>query len=241
MLCAITLPCSYSTFCQGQHSMPFTWVTCSNVLYVQSRWGSQQLGSVMGVLQCIITTRFPCQKARYVLHTSCTLRLAQSFPLLDSPNPSKTQQPWARCKIPTLTPASRGPCMMGRLLKLGDVLALLGAGVGKGRTIAGLVLENWRCGRKRHLWLTIGTDLRIDSRRDLDDVGATDIPLHPLNKLPYGQLDSDKVIGLLLASCSGLNKRVQEPICAVRWLLSYGVSWGGDCYLLSLRWCSESS
>lgn len=65
--------------------------------------------------------------------------------------------------------------------------------MGKGRTIAGLVLENWRCGRKRHLWLTIGTDLRIDSRRDLDDVGANDIPLHPLNKLPYGQLDSDKV------------------------------------------------
>ena len=68
-----------------------------------------------------------------------------------------------------------------------------GAGVGKGRTIAGLVLENWRRSRKRHLWLTIGTDLRIDSRRDLDDVGATDIPLHPLNKLPYGQLDSEKV------------------------------------------------
>ena len=65
--------------------------------------------------------------------------------------------------------------------------------MGKGRTIAGLILENWRCERKRHLWLTIGTDLRIDSRRDLDDVGATDIPLHPLNKLPYGQLDSEKV------------------------------------------------
>ncbi|BDA46474.1 Protein strawberry notch homolog 1 [Coccomyxa sp. Obi] len=82
-----------------------------------------------------------------------------------------------------------------------------GAGVGKGRTIAGLVLENWRCGRQRHLWLTIGTDLRIDSRRDLDDVGATDIPLHPLNKLPYGQLDSDKVgvkEGVVLLTYSSL-------------------------------------
>ena len=65
--------------------------------------------------------------------------------------------------------------------------------MGKGRTIAGLILENWHCKRKRHLWLTIGTDLRIDSRRDLDDIGASDIPLHPLNKLPYGQLDSEKV------------------------------------------------
>ena len=64
--------------------------------------------------------------------------------------------------------------------------------MGKGRTIAGLVLENWRCGRRRALWLTIGTDLRVDSRRDLDDVGAAHVPLHPLNKLPYGALDSDK-------------------------------------------------
>lgn len=30
---------------------------------------------------------------------------------------------------------------------------------------AGLILENWRCGRKKHLWLSIGSDLRFDSRR----------------------------------------------------------------------------
>ena len=82
-------------------------------------------------------------------------------------------------------------------------IACAGAGVGKGRTIAGLIMENWRCKRKRHLWLTIGTDLRIDSRRDLDDIGATDIPLHPLNKLPYGQLDSDKVWANPVLTTSG--------------------------------------
>ncbi|GAB4817769.1 hypothetical protein N2152v2_004815 [Parachlorella kessleri] len=68
-----------------------------------------------------------------------------------------------------------------------------GAGVGKGRTIAGLVLENWRAGRRRHLWLSVGSDLKFDARRDLDDVGATDIPIHALNKLPYAKLDSAKV------------------------------------------------
>lgn len=47
-----------------------------------------------------------------------------------------------------------------------------GAGVGKGRTIAGLVLENWRQGRHKHLWLSVGSDLKIDSKRDLDDVGG---------------------------------------------------------------------
>lgn len=68
-----------------------------------------------------------------------------------------------------------------------------GAGVGKGRTIAGLMLENWRCGRKRHLWISIGSDLKVDARRDLDDVGATDMLVHALNKQPYAALDSDKV------------------------------------------------
>ncbi|KAK2077490.1 hypothetical protein QBZ16_004335 [Prototheca wickerhamii] len=68
-----------------------------------------------------------------------------------------------------------------------------GAGVGKGRTIAGLVYENWKRGRRRHLWISIGSDLRVDARRDLDDVGGADIPLHALNKLPYGKLDSKRI------------------------------------------------
>lgn len=37
--------------------------------------------------------------------------------------------------------------------------------MGKGRTIAGLILENWRCGRKRHLWVSIASDLKIDAAR----------------------------------------------------------------------------
>ena len=71
-------------------------------------------------------------------------------------------------------------------------LPVLGAGVGKGRTIAGLVLENLRCERKRHIWISIGSDLRVDARRDLDDVGAKDVAVHALNKLPYAALDSEK-------------------------------------------------
>ena len=43
------------------------------------------------------------------------------------------------------------------------------------------------------MWVSIGSDLRIDTRRDLDDVGATHISVHALNKLPYGRLTSAKV------------------------------------------------
>ncbi len=39
----------------------------------------------------IIITRFSCQEERCVLQKNCNYRLPQSYPLLDSPDPSKTQ------------------------------------------------------------------------------------------------------------------------------------------------------
>ena len=62
-----------------------------------------------------------------------------------------------------------------------------------GPMAAGLVLENWRCHRRRHVWLSVGADLKIDSRRDLDDVGAPDVEVYALNKMPYQDLDTAKV------------------------------------------------
>ena len=50
-----------------------------------------------------------------------------------------------------------------------------GAGVGKGRQLAGIILENWSRGRHRHVWLSASRDLERDARRDLDDIGCTDI------------------------------------------------------------------
>ncbi|CAI5485719.1 unnamed protein product, partial [Closterium sp. Naga37s-1] len=95
-----------------------------------------------------------------------------------------------------------------------------GAGVGKGRTVAGIIRENWHQGRRRALWISIGPDLRFDARRDLDDIGATDIPVHALNKLPYGKLDSkankikEGVLFLtystLIASAENRRSRLQQ-------------------------------
>ncbi|XP_020269430.1 protein FORGETTER 1 [Asparagus officinalis] len=68
-----------------------------------------------------------------------------------------------------------------------------GAGVGKGRTIAGLIWENWHYRRRKSLWISVGSDLKFDARRDLDDVGATCVEVHALNKLPYSKLDSRAV------------------------------------------------
>ena len=35
-----------------------------------------------------------------------------------------------------------------------------GAGVGKGRTIAGIILDNWKQGRTKAIWLSVSNDLR---------------------------------------------------------------------------------
>lgn len=40
------------------------------------------------------------------------------------------------------------------------------------RFSAGLILENWEHGRHKHLWLSVGADLKIDTNRDLADVGG---------------------------------------------------------------------
>lgn len=46
------------------------------------------------------------------------------------------------------------------------------AGVGKGRQIAGIILDNYARGRTKHIWFTISSDLIVDSRRDLTDIGC---------------------------------------------------------------------
>ncbi|KAG9510530.1 Protein strawberry notch-like 1, partial [Fragariocoptes setiger] len=62
-----------------------------------------------------------------------------------------------------------------------------GAGVGKGRTIAGIIYENWLLGRRKAVWLSVSTDLKFDSERDLKDIGAGDIPVYLLGKFIYGR------------------------------------------------------
>ena len=41
-----------------------------------------------------------------------------------------------------------------------------GAGVGKGRTIAGIILEGILSKRPKAIWLSISSDLKIDAQRE---------------------------------------------------------------------------
>ncbi|KAF1385898.1 hypothetical protein PFLUV_G00112560 [Perca fluviatilis] len=77
-----------------------------------------------------------------------------------------------------------------------------GAGVGKGRTVAGIILENYLKGRKKSLWFSISNDLKFDAERDLKDIDAQNIPVHALNKIKYGDTATSE--GVLFATYSAL-------------------------------------
>ena len=68
-----------------------------------------------------------------------------------------------------------------------------GTGFGKGRCLAGIIIDNYNQGRKRTLWLSISNQLLESTRRDLRDLNASQIPLHQLNEwdvneeLDFGQ------------------------------------------------------
>ncbi len=68
-----------------------------------------------------------------------------------------------------------------------------GTGFGKGRCLAGIIIDNYNQGRTRTLWLSISNQLLESTRRDLRDLNASQISLHQLNEwdvneeLDFGQ------------------------------------------------------
>lgn len=83
-----------------------------------------------------------------------------------------------------------------------------GAGVGKGRQIAAMILDNVARGRQKHIWFSISSDLRLDAERDLCDVGChIDIidgcqSLDSSAKLAFGSKQSKR--GVLFSTYSTL-------------------------------------
>jgi predicted RNA methylase len=55
-----------------------------------------------------------------------------------------------------------------------------GTGVGKGRVLAGIIVDNWFQGRQRAIWFSVNNDLIESTRRDLTDL-AVPIPLAQIN------------------------------------------------------------
>jgi hypothetical protein len=100
-----------------------------------------------------------------------------------------------------------------------------GTGVGKGRILAGIALDNWNQGRRRILWLSVNNDLLPSTERDLKALGGK-VPLSIINDHPAAGKIAFKD-GVLFSSYSTLvsqAKSGQQRIDQIReWLGDDGV------------------
>src|SRR3546814_5719606 len=72
-----------------------------------------------------------------------------------------------------LVPHADGNCYRQGFF-LGD-----GTGAGKGRQLAGITMDQWLRGKRRHLWLSDSSALIEDARRDWQALGGTPLDIHP--------------------------------------------------------------
>lgn len=62
-----------------------------------------------------------------------------------------------------------------------------GTGVGKGRQVSGILLDNWLRGRKKAIWLSKSSKLIEDARRDWSALGGQPEQIVPLSKYSQGE------------------------------------------------------
>ena len=61
-----------------------------------------------------------------------------------------------------------------------------GTGAGKGRQIAGVILDRWLSGERRHIWLSKNETLLEDARRDWTALGGLPLDIQPLSQWKLG-------------------------------------------------------
>lgn len=82
-----------------------------------------------------------------------------------------------------------------------------GTGVGKGRQIAAVIMDNWRRGRKRAVWISKSGGLVDDARRDLRDLGMKDDAIVPINKAAMAGTGTIKLAeGIVFSTYTSLAK-----------------------------------
>lgn len=105
--------------------------------------------------------------------------------------------------------------------------------MGKGRTVAGIIYENYLQGRKKSIWLSVSADLlKLDAERDLADISASHIKVHALNKLKYSKISSSE------------NGKIKKGVIFSTYssLISESTSAKGSCKSRLgqlLQWCGE--
>ncbi len=105
-------------------------------------------------------------------------------------------------------PGDQNPVRFRKGWFLGD-----GTGVGKGREVSGIVLDNWLQGRRRAVWFSGSADLVEDARRDWSAVGGDPAEIVPLSKFDLGA-DITLESGILFATYATLRVGARQDKCA---------------------------
>lgn len=84
--------------------------------------------------------------------------------------------------LKAVNPADEGSVRFRRGWFLGD-----GTGAGKGRQAAGIILDNWLKGRRRHLWISKSETLIEDAQRDWAALGQEKLLVTPLSRFRQGK------------------------------------------------------
>ena len=84
--------------------------------------------------------------------------------------------------LTAVSPDSEGAVRYRRGWFLGD-----GTGAGKGRQAAGIILDNWLKGRRRHLWISKSETLIEDAQRDWSALGQEKLLVTPLSRFRQGK------------------------------------------------------
>lgn len=84
--------------------------------------------------------------------------------------------------LKAVTPETEGAVRFRRGWFLGD-----GTGAGKGRQAAGIILDNWLKGRRRHLWISKSETLIEDAQRDWSALGQEKLLITPLSRFRQGK------------------------------------------------------
>ena len=95
------------------------------------------------------------------------------------------------CDLPGRFVAIREGCALEAADEAGDVYRCGyflgdGTGAGKGRQVAGIVLDQWLRGIGRHIWLSKNETLLEDARRDWCALGGLPLDIQPLSQWKLG-------------------------------------------------------
>ena len=91
-----------------------------------------------------------------------------------------------------------------------------GTGVGKGRQLAAIILDNFNQGKKKAIWVSEKTNLMLDAQRDWKDLGQDPKDVFDFQKATAKGKDIPDKNGILFAAYSTLGARKQAGIDQIK-------------------------